>query len=570
MARVGERPALFADRVGEWYVSRRTAVLRKAHGLYLTPVAVADFMARRLAVSGRHPRLLDPAAGAGVLCCAAVEALVRRNPQPASIELVAYEVDPGLAELLRVVLRHLADWAQARGVSVTASVEASDFVAICGHVLRANGTLSLRDDGIPGATFDAVIANPPYFKLGRKDPRALALSEMVHGQPNIYALFMAVGGAMLRRGGSLAFITPRSFTSGPYFRKFRTTFFQMIRPQQVHVFGSRKEAFRRDDVLQESVIFFGEREDGWPPGKPAEKLAISHSGGVVDIEHAHVRTVPVRTTLDMQSTDKVLKLPASEADEAALAIVESWPSSLAALGLQISTGPVVAFRAADRIDASGDVPATHAPLLWMSHVRPMRATWPLNGAKPEFIRRTAVGTILVPNKNYVLLRRFSAKEEARRLTAAPHFARDCPGTAVGFENHLNYIHRPGGDLAEDEAWGLAALYSTRLLDTYFRVINGNTQVSATELRRLPLPARAAIVALGRHAKASPDPLGALDERAMRLIAAEPMPSPPVPHGRHRMGRHVRVQEQADGRLSAFQRPYRLGRHEIEGSPAAMP
>ena len=291
-ARAGERPVLFADRVGEWYVSCRTTRLRKAHGLYLTPVAVADFMAHRLAVSGRHPRLLDPAAGAGVLCCAAVEALVRRNPQPASIELVAYEVDPGLAELLRVVLRHLADWAQARGVSVTASVEVCDFVVACGHALRANGTLSLRDDGIPGATFDAVIANPPYFKLGREDPRALALSEVVHGQPNIYALFMAVGGAMLPRGGSLAFITPRSFTSGPYFRKFRTTFFQMIRPQQVHVFGSRKEAFRRDDVLQESVIFFGEREDGWPPGKPVEKLAISHSGGVVDIEHAHAARSP--------------------------------------------------------------------------------------------------------------------------------------------------------------------------------------------------------------------------------------------------------------------------------------
>lgn len=32
--RAGERPALFADRIGEWYVSRRTTRLRKAHGLY--------------------------------------------------------------------------------------------------------------------------------------------------------------------------------------------------------------------------------------------------------------------------------------------------------------------------------------------------------------------------------------------------------------------------------------------------------------------------------------------------------------------------------------------------------
>lgn len=517
-----ERPALFADRVGEWYAGRQTARLRKAHGLYLTPVAVADFMAQRLDVSRMCLRLLDPAAGAGVLCCAAVEALVRRKPRPAGIELVAYEVDEGLAEPLRIVLGRLADWAQTRGVQVLVRVETRDFVATCGQALRANGALSLPgDDGAPRNAFDAVIANPPYFKLGRSDPRALALAEVVHGQPNIYALFMAVGGAMLRRGGRMVFITPRSFTSGPYFRQFRATFFQMIRPTHVHVFGSRTAAFRRDEVLQESVIFCGRREDGWPAGKRAETLAVSHSGGVVDIERAHRRTVPARVALDMQSKDKVLKLPASEEEEAALAIVESWPNTLQALGLKISTGPVVAFRAAGRIDTSGDVPATHAPLLWMSHVRPLQATWPLNAAKPEYIRREAADTILVPNRNYVLLRRFSAKEEARRLTAAPYFASDHAGPAVGFENHLNYIHRPGGDLAEDEAWGLAALYSTRLLDTYFRAINGNTQVSATELRSLPLPPRAAILALGRQVKALPDPLCAVDERAMRLIAAEP-------------------------------------------------
>ena len=69
---------------------------------------------------------------------------------------------------------------------------------------------------------------------------------------------------------------------------------------------------------------------------------------------------------------------------------------------------------------------------------------------------------------------------------------------------------------------MAALYGTRLLDTYFRVISGNTQVSATELRAVPLPTHAAIVALGRHVRAASDPLRAVDEQAMALIAAEPM------------------------------------------------
>ena len=186
--------------------------------------------------------------------------------------------------------------------------------------------------------------------------------------------------------------------------------------------------------------------------------------------------------------------------------MDSWPSTLQSLGLNISTGPVVPFRATERIGKEGNVPESHVPLLWMNHVRAMQTTWPLDRHKPEYILRTGARTLLVPNRNYVLLRRFSAKEEARRLTAAPYIAAEFAIPEVGFENHLNYVHRLGGTLSEDEAWGLAALYNSQLLDTWFRTINGNTQVSATELRAMPLPAHRTIIALGQRAKHLADPM----------------------------------------------------------------
>lgn len=63
----------------------------------------------------------------------------------------------------------------------------------------------------------------------------------------------------------------------------------------------------------------------------------------------------------------------------------------------------------------------------MNHVRPLQTTWPLAGHKPEYIQHQDAGAILLPNKNYVLIRRFSAKEESRRLTAAPHFSKTLSG-----------------------------------------------------------------------------------------------------------------------------------------------
>ena len=133
---------------------------------------------------------------------------------------------------------------------------------------------------------------------------------------------------------------------------------------------------------------------------------------------------------------------------------------------------------------------------------PSAVRWPGTRRKQDFIKLAAdERRLLVPNRNYVLMRRFSAKEDAQRITAAPYLSDRFDCGLLGLENHLNYIHRPGGSLTRHEALGLAALYNSKLLDTYFRAINGNTQVSATELRAMPLPAREVIEELGRRVAA---------------------------------------------------------------------
>ena len=90
----GERPVVYADRVGECYVARKSDEHRKNHGLYLTPISAADFMAGRIKVSGPKLRGLDPAAGAGILCCAAVETLVARDSKPDIINTSKFYVRP--------------------------------------------------------------------------------------------------------------------------------------------------------------------------------------------------------------------------------------------------------------------------------------------------------------------------------------------------------------------------------------------------------------------------------------------------------------------------------------------
>lgn len=510
------RPTIEADRAGAMYAAGVSVDHRKNYGLYLTPVAVADFMAAQINHAGERIRILDPGAGAGILLCAAVEALLCRPNAPSCIELVAYEVDHELANVLSEELARLQIWAADRGASVSVDVVRSDFILKHAAALRSLG--GLFPHVAPELAFDVVIANPPYFKLNKTtDPRAAAAAAVVHGQPNIYGLFMGVGAALLRDGGELVFITPRSFASGPYFRLFRDRFFDCIRPELVHVFGSRREAFGRDAVLQENVIIKGVRQDGWPSEHVRGLLTISSSQGVGDLSEARRRVVSLDSVLDMESKEKVLRLPVSSADDELMRLVDRWPGSLSAYGLKISTGPVVPFRATEFLDKAGNVPKSHVPLLWMNHVQAMRVSWPIGRRKPEYIKRVmASEPLLVPNRNYVLLRRFSAKEEKRRLVAGPYLARASNAPVVGLENHLNYVYRPHGTLTEDETFGLAALFNSKLLDIYFRTSNGNTQVSATELRSMPLPPRSVITAIGREARTLQNSPAEIDQLVMSL------------------------------------------------------
>ena len=157
------RPTERADLVGAAYAGRVGADHRRDIGLYLTPSAVADFMADQIARNSETVRVLDPAAGAGILLCAAVEALVRRPSAPRHIELVAYEVDRALVGVLTAVLDDLRDWAAARGTDIAVNVIQADFILEHAPALRSMGGFLPHLQ--PGDDFEVVICNPPYLAL---------------------------------------------------------------------------------------------------------------------------------------------------------------------------------------------------------------------------------------------------------------------------------------------------------------------------------------------------------------------------------------------------------------------
>jgi len=465
-------------------------------GQFFTPLPIGTFMADWIDVPRRAVRILDLGAGTGVLgICAAQHAL--RSGAPAA-HLVAVEREPLAVARLREALQAAA---ASLGPEFTFDLVESDALDLATPLL---GSAAL-------APFDVAISNPPYFKMSPSDPRG-------GGAPNAYARFMEVGSVLLRTGGQLIYIVPRSFASGLYFKGFRKDFHARMDLERVHAFDSRKDAFRCHEVLQENVIV------AYRKGRSASsEVAVTSSHGVADLGGARPRQHPRHTLLRPTDPHSVLFLPTSEADVAVMRTIFSWPRRLHSLKLEVSTGPVVPFRTEDL--RSGDT-GTTVPLLWLQHIVDGGVTWPLPGGfrKDEHIEAAAGPKLLVPNDTYILIRRFSAKEDPRRLMLGVLRRGDLPGRMVGLENHVNFIHRPCGQLDDELATGLAAVLLSTIVDDFFRIQSGNTQVSATELRALPLPEETALRTIGKTILAE-GPTGLADHAQVDRVVEDHLALP---------------------------------------------
>lgn len=477
-------PVHTLDHVRKSFNGRKSRADRSEIGQFLTPVAIAQFMSSMFETGPKEVRILDPGAGAGVLLAMCVETLISRVNRPCSIEVVAYETDSTILPYLEDTLKRCQSLCISNGIEFHGSIKSEDFVSAA--LAQINGSLFLA----PGKLFTHVILNPPYRKVKSQTVMRRILYSSGIEVVNLYAVFVWLSMLLLEQGGQMVAITPRSFCNGPYFKKFRAAFLRMMSLKQIHIFESRKKAFGDDKVLQENIIYHAVRGLHKP-----KSIVISASEGL-DFDKARTLTVPYSQVVHPGDRDMFLHLDVKEADVGPAEQMKCFSSSLGKLGLSVSTGRVVDFRAREHLRQSPQQDAV--PLIYPCHFANGFINWPVeSGKKPNAIASTAeTSDLLVEAGFYVLTKRFSSKEQRRRVMAAVYDPTRIDAPFVGFENHLNYYHQRGKGLLADLAKGLAVYLNSTIVDQYFRLFSGHTQVNATDLRKMPYPAYEQLLRLG--------------------------------------------------------------------------
>lgn len=492
----------FVVRATDKYIDEMPKTQRKKYGQFFTSKETAVFMAELfdVPVNKTYLRILDAGAGSGILSVALIERL-QSAFRIQHVHLVCYENDAKIIGLLRTNL----EWVAER-TTLNLNYEIREENYIISQMSDYNGMIGADPNPLK---YDMVIGNPPYMKIAKDAPEAKAMPDVCYGAPNMYFLFAAMGMFNLIPNGELVCIIPRSWTSGAYFKRFRQKFLSEGVLEHIHLFVSRDKVFENESVLQETIIIKAKKTTNTP-----SQIFITTTQSNMDFSNKTVFEAPYSTVVSGE--DSYVYLVTNEQEIATLEQLNRWTNTLPSIGLKMKTGLTVDFR---NREALRDVSEDRAvPLFYSQHIQDGKVIFPI-GKEHEYLVTNQAG-LLQPNINYLFVKRFTAKEEHRRLQCGVYLARKYPDySKISTQNKINFI---GGlkDLSECIVYGLYVLFNSTLYDCYYRILNGSTQVNSTEINSMPVPPLEIIERMGKEMIKSRDMTEASCDKILRSFIYE--------------------------------------------------
>jgi adenine-specific DNA-methyltransferase len=429
--------------------------------------------------------VLDAGAGSGILSCAFIERMEKLDFVE-DIELTCYENDNNVLPLLRDNIRYCK---QHSHKNITVNIITDNYI-LCQY-LDFNNMIGCN----PNPTkFDFVIGNPPYMKISKDALEATSMPKVCYGAPNLYFIFASMGLFNLKDNGEMVYIIPRSWTSGAYFKKFRQYFLSEGKLEHIHLFVSRNKVFDKEEVLQETIII-----------KVKKTVDISNSITITSSQSNHdfdnITSLTVPYDLVVSGEDYYVYLVTNEDEVDVLKKLHRFDNTLLDIGVKMKTGLTVDFRNRDILRDTEEEGAI--PLFYAQHLKQGKIQFPIQ-KEHEYVVTEQKG-LMQDNKNYLFVKRFTAKEEPRRLQCAVYLSKNFPQYAkISTQNKINFIEGVLTDMSECLVYGLYVIFNSSLYDCYYRILNGSTQVNSTEINAMPVPSLECLQEMGRKLLKSKD------------------------------------------------------------------
>ena len=457
-------------------------------GQFFTSAPIAMYMASLFRNIENDIQLLDPGCGPCSLTAAFVDEAVKRNS----------------TKLINATLFDIEE-------KITSYINES--LSLCKKEFESKNdgtfnTIYNTQDYILNSSkhsfFTHVIMNPPYKKITSTSSHKDALRKAGIETVNLYTGFIALAIQQLVQGGELVAIVPRSFCNGQYYHAFRKFLLQETAIQHIHIFDSRSNAFSDNSVLQENIILHlikgKEQKEVTITSSPVADFHLDEASNTITATDMTIRSVPFNSIVNSNDKECFIHIATNNRDQAIIDKLSHFNATLKEIGVKVSTGPVVDFRLKN--DLRQNIEPNAVPLIYPAHLK-NGVNWPINSKKPNAIAisNQSKGCLWKNTGYFVIVRRFSSKEEKRRISAT-FYDSNLPGKLIGFDNKLNIFHFNKSGIDKKLALGLYVYLNCTLLDRYYRLFSGHTQVNATDLRNIHYPSAKALYDIGSQIHSS--------------------------------------------------------------------
>lgn len=326
--------------------------------------------------------------------------------------------------------------------------------------------------------YDYVLGNPPYSKVFSENEKEYYMEtykESIGGHPNLCTLFIHRGIELLKKGGMLGFIVAAPYTTGVYNTNVRKLIIDKTRIKELLLFNDRKKTIR--NVLQAFSIVILEKEQDLSD----YFIKVTEIKDLSSLRKNHIKFTKIRKNRVIYDSDHNYMFLIS-ADKKIYDIVEKVKKNSKKLidyCDQISTGQVVNFRVKNQITSTKKAGAY--PLIDIKNVYPYHIdVRDDRNCSQWYIPKTDYDDKIKMENNVILVKRMTSPEQKRRVVAGYG---DFEKETVFLGNKVNYINLKNAD---DNTFFILSLLNSNLYDFYFRRFSSNTQVSANELRLMPI------------------------------------------------------------------------------------
>ncbi len=472
------------EEIIDLFPQKQTIADKKLFGQYYTPNFMVDHVLNMVNIKKEdiyNYSIVDPACGNGAFLIKIIDTIfsfsysIKEICNFVNTQLFGFDINPSAIFLCKLSI-------YLKLINHCKSADDYDYVIknVSLDNIKNINTITSNID----RKFNVIIGNPPYFKITNgKLAKNTEYSKILNGQGNIYTLFMQWSILHIEERGDISLIVPQSFRSGKYFKNIRTELCKHSLREILTIDTKKRNQVFLD--AEQAILIMHLVNDA--PKIRETDIYVSFDG-------INVKAIGRFNQFNILSPESLI-LPINDCANKLLLRIKACFQKFQDVEPDLTFGNGLFVWNQNKKFLSSSSQDTY-PVVYANYI--LNNSFEFDKEKNDLKKDGARKPFCCPNNKCesfvctgrkLIVKRTSGIENFLRIKScviSDDFILQYPKYYL--ENHINFLYDKNDknkEISINKLLYISAYLSSDIANFIFKLMNGNTQVSATELNSLP-------------------------------------------------------------------------------------